>query len=56
MFCTAIFFSFVLQFYVVMEIIGPNILRPRVSDRLYSPVEYLVRALITIFTCRTNLI
>ena len=29
----AIFFSYALQFYVVMDIIGPNIIKPRVSDR-----------------------
>eukprot|EP00088_Acartia_fossae_P007143 TRINITY_DN13325_c0_g1_i1.p1 TRINITY_DN13325_c0_g1~~TRINITY_DN13325_c0_g1_i1.p1 ORF type:complete len:518 (-),score=24.62 TRINITY_DN13325_c0_g1_i1:787-2340(-) len=50
MFSLAIFFSYALQFYVVMDIIGPNIIKPRVSDRMYSTVEYLTRILLTVFT------
>ena len=36
MFSVAIFFSYALQFYVVMDIIGPNILRPLCSERACS--------------------
>lgn len=50
MFSLAIFFSYALQFYVVMDIIGPNIIKPRVSDRMYLTVDYLTRIFITIFT------
>merc|ERR1719193_2592067 len=50
MFSVAIFFSYALQFYVVMDIIGPNIIKPHVSDRMYLPVEYATRILITVFT------
>jgi len=51
MFSLAIFFSYALQFYVVMDIIGPNIIRPRVSsERLYLVIEYLTRILLTVFT------
>lgn len=50
MFSLAIFFSYALQFYVVMEILGPNILRPNVPERFYSPVEYLVRAGLNVLT------
>jgi len=50
MFSLAIFFSYALQFYVVMDIIGPNVIKPRVSERMYLPVEYATRILITVFT------
>merc|ERR1712168_775474 len=33
------------------DIIGPNIIRPRVSsERLYLVIEYLTRILLTVFT------
>ena len=50
MFSVAIFFSFALQFYVVMDIIGPNIIRPATSDASYPWVEQLVRVLLNILT------
>ena len=37
------FFSYTLQFYVVMEILGPNVLRPRVSEEWYNLTEFFVR-------------
>ena len=46
----AVFFSYALQFYVLMEILGPNVIRPRVSKRWYSTTEYAVRVLINIIT------
>ena len=50
MFSVAIFFSYALQFYVVMDIIGPNILKPRCSDRMFPYVEFSTRVLINVFT------
>ena len=57
MFSVAIFFSFALQFYVVMDIIGPNIIRPATSDATYPWVEQLVRVLLNVLTreCSSNL-
>ena len=49
----AVFFSYALQFYVLMEVLGPNVIRPRVSQRWYSLTDYSVRVIINIFTCRT---
>ena len=51
MFSVAIFFSYALQFYVVMDIIGPNILRPRVSDQMFPYVEQATRVLLNVLTC-----
>ena len=48
----AVFFSYALQFYVLMEVLGPNVIQPRVSQRWYSLTEYSVRVFINIFTCR----
>ena len=50
MFSVAIFFSYALQFYVVMDIIGPNILKPVLSDRMYPYAEFLTRVLLNLFT------
>ena len=50
MFSVAIFFSYALQFYVVMDIIGPNILKPMVSDRTYPYAEFFTRVFINLFT------
>merc|ERR1712058_66717 len=50
MFSVAIFFSYALQFYVVMDIIGPNILRPHVSDRMFPYVEQFTRVLLNVLT------
>ena len=50
MFSLAIFFSYALQFYVVMDIIGPNILQPACSEGVYPYVEFLTRILVNMFT------
>merc|ERR1712106_216510 len=50
MFSIAIFFSYALQFYVVMDIIGPNIIEPNVSGRMYPFVEWITRVLLTVLT------
>ena len=50
MFSVAIFFSYALQFYVVMDIIGPNILKPLVSDRMYPYAEFSTRVFVNLFT------
>ena len=50
LFSLSIFFSYALQFYVLMEIFGPNVLRPLVSDRWYSPMEYLTRVILNVIT------
>ena len=54
MFSLAIFFSYALQFYVVMDIIGPNILRPRVSDRAYPWVEQATRLVLNVLTRKSD--
>ena len=48
----AVFFSYALQFYVLMEVLGPNVIQPRVSQRWYSLAEYAVRVAINVFTCK----
>jgi len=51
MFSLAIFFSYALQFYVVMDILGPNVIRPNVSsDRMFNVVEFLTRIGLNVFT------
>jgi len=51
MFSLAIFFSYALQFYVVMDILGPNVIRPNVSsDRMFNIVEFLTRIGLNVFT------
>ena len=40
------FFSF--AFYVVTDIVGPNIIRPATSDATYPWVEQLVRVLLNV--------
>jgi len=51
MFSLAIFFSYALQFYVVMDILGPNVIRPHVSsDRMFNIVEFLTRIGLNVFT------
>ena len=61
MFSLAIFFSYALQFYVVMDIIGPNILKPACSEGVYPFAEFFSRVLINVLTrkfgvlrCRLN--
>jgi len=51
MFSIAIFFSYALQFYVVMDILGPNVIRPNVSsERMFNIVEFLTRIGLNLFT------
>jgi len=50
MFSVAIFFSYALQFYVVMDIIGPNIIKPNVSNRMYPFVEFMTRVFLNVLT------
>ena len=50
MFSVAIFFSYALQFYVVMDIIGPNLIRPHTSDAAFPWVEQAVRVLLNVIT------
>jgi len=49
MFSLAIFFSYALQFYVVMDILNPKI-RPHVPDRLFPVVEWLTRLALNLLT------
>ena len=51
LFSLSIFFSYALQFYVLMEIFGPNVIKPLVPDRWYSPTEYLTRVILNVITC-----
>ena len=46
----AVFFSYMLQFYVLMEILGPNVIRPRVSEEWYSLSEFAVRVILNVMT------
>ena len=55
MFSVAIFFSYALQFYVVMDIIGPNILKPLVSDTMYPYAEFFTRVFLNLFTRKSML-
>jgi len=50
LFSIAIFFSYALQFYVVMEIMGPNLLRPNVPERWYNLSDFTLRIVLNIFT------
>jgi len=50
LFSLAIFFSYALQFYVVMEILGPNVLQPRVPERWYCLTDFSVRIGLNLFT------
>ena len=56
LFSLAIFFSYALQFYVVMEILGPNLLKRYVPDRWYNLADYSLRFVLNVFTCKTSLI
>lgn len=50
LFSLSIFFSYALQFYVLIEILAPNVIKPLVSERWYSIVEYIVRIVLNIIT------
>jgi len=50
LFSIAIFFSYALQFYVVMEIMGPNLLQPNVPERWYNASDFALRIVLNIFT------
>jgi len=44
----AVFFSYALQYYVVMEIAGPNLIEPFISRTFYLFAEYLFRAILNV--------
>jgi len=48
MFMLAVFLSYALQYYVVMEIAGPNLIEPFVSRPFYLFAEYLFRSVLNI--------
>jgi len=50
LFSVSIFFSYALQFYVLMEIVGPNVIRPLVPEQWYSVSDYTTRIVINIIT------
>jgi len=50
LFSVSIFFSYALQFYVLMEIVNPNLLRPLVSDRWFNISEYMTRIILNVIT------
>ena len=52
LFSLSIFFSYALQFYVLIEILAPNVIKPLVNERWYSLVEYIVRIILNIITCK----
>ena len=54
LFCFAIFISYALQFYVIIDIVQRNFLLPRLGEesRWLVPAEMLVRILINLVTCK----
>jgi proton-coupled amino acid transporter len=48
MLALAVFLSYALQYYVVMEIAGPNLIEPFISRSLYLFTEYLFRAILNV--------
>ena len=48
MFVLAVFLSYALQYYVVMEIAGPNLIEPFVSRPFYLFAEYLFRSVLNV--------
>jgi len=44
----AVFLSYALQYYVVMEIAGPNIIEPFISRTFYLFAEYLFRSILNV--------
>ena len=55
MYIVDIFFTYAVQFYVVMDIVGPNLVRPAVSERMYPYAEHGMRILVNIFTRESEL-
>ena len=51
----AIFFSYALQFYVLMEILGKNVIAPRVPERWFNTADFLTRILLNIITGEKHL-
>ncbi len=53
LFCFAIFFSYALQFYVLMDIVNRNLLIPKLGEdsKWLLPAELLCRTAINIVTC-----
>ena len=52
LFVVAIFFSYALQFYVLMEVVN-KWMRPKFGNReaAFSAVEYIARIVINVLTC-----
>ena len=46
----AVFFSYALHFYVLMEILGPNVIRARVTEEWYFLTEFAVRVILNVVT------
>ena len=55
LFSVSIFFSYALQFYVLMEIVGPKVIRPLVPEQWYSVSDYTTRIVINIITCKCRI-
>ena len=53
MLAVAVFLSYVNQYYVVMEIAGPNIIEPFVCRSFYLFVEYIFRAVLNIIISKS---
>ncbi len=53
LFCFAIFISYAIQFYVLMDVIQRSLIVPRLGEtgRWRMTVEYLVRMLVNVITC-----
>ena len=46
----AIFFSYALQFYVGMEILGRNVIAPAVPDRWLNTADFFTRIVLNVIT------
>ena len=53
MFVLAVFLSYALQYYVVMEIAGPNLIEPFVSRPFYLFAEYLFRSVLNVLISKS---
>ena len=48
----AIFFSYALQFYVVMEIVGKNVIAPKVPERWLNFADVTARIVLNVFVSK----
>ena len=48
----AIFFSYALQFYVVMEIVVKNVIAPKVPERLINFADVTARIVLNVFVSK----